>query len=585
MLINEYMKQYSVKIKSSFGKEGSGTIIKVDDEQYYLATALHNFTDSERDESWRRVFVPDLKEKFNDIKIIKNDKIVCSIIGVKDYHHDLIIFEVSSSEDFLNLAPTSISNDKFSMETHYTFHGYSAKDGGGVVPNLHTRDIVEERGNDYIFTLQSDQPKRITHLKGYSGSGVFTQYGVKFYLVGIVLERNDDSSSFYIFDLAKQLNEWTRKKNSIPLVQDVFDGENSPIMYTTMIRRNKNTFLSKKARRLFGSNHKYRDLLEDTVKLEKLSNYLENRNDLLELEEKYFKELADLYLLKTFIFNKQGKGKEAEKYFEKAKFYRPDYIRYTNEVKEVDSKKDLLDKGKLAYINRDYEEAKDNFIKSLHLDNIEIAEKILVYEKLLEISKFEKNDNELIKIYKILLTLYDDSNKLEKANIHYELSLLFEEDYNKWDELKKGLTLINYENSDEFIEIKYKILKYKNKIAEEGDISDKLRELLEKLAQTNPIYQDELSKVNQIEMDKILFEEEKLLFKKEIEEEKIICIQEKEEVGRKIEAGNIIAIIVIIILLVIVATLSKVNTFIIMIMTLGLLSVLFYWVRTFQMNK
>ena len=372
MRINEYMKQYSVKVESSFGKQGSGTIIKVDDEQYYLATALHNFTEKENNESWRYIHVPDLKEKVNEIKVTRNDEIVCTIIDVKDYYRDLIIFKISNFDKLLDLAPTTILYDKFSNEVNYFFHGYSAESGAGVEPNLHTRDELE----NYIYTIQSDQPKRINHLRGYSGSGVFIEYQKKFYLVGIVLERNDASSTFYIFNLPEKLNEWSRQKNSIPIVKDVFDVDSSPKMYTIMIRRNKNTFLSKKALRLFGINHKYKDLLDDTSKLKQLSRYIEKRNDLVELEEKYFKELGDLYLLKTFIYNKQGKRKEARDCFEKAKLFRPDYIRYANEVKEVDSKKLLLDKSKLAYMNGKYKEAKDNFIKSLNLDNIKKFEKI-----------------------------------------------------------------------------------------------------------------------------------------------------------------------------------------------------------------
>jgi len=547
MRINEYMKQYSVKIESLFGKQGSGTIIKVDDEQYYLATALHNFTRREGNESWRDVHVPDLKEKFNEIEVTRNNEVVCEIIAVKEDYRDLIIFEISNFDKLSDLAPTTILDDNFSSEINYFFHGYSVVAGAGVEPNLHTRDTLE----DYIYTIQSDQSKRITDLRGYSGSGVFIEYRKKFYLVGIVLERNDSLSTFYIFNLPKKLKEWSRKKNPIPIVKDVFDVDSSPTMYTTMIRRNKDTFLSKKARRLFGANHKYKDLLDDTVKLKQLSKYIEDRNDLVELEEKYFKELADLYLLKTFIYNKQGKGKEARDYFEKAKLFRPDYIRYTNEVKEVDSKKELLDKGKLAYMNEAYSDAKDNFKKSLNLNNIEESEQIKIYQNLVEIGKYEKNNNEVVEAYYELLKLYPQEEKLKKAEIYYELSKL-NEDENKQDLVIQGLNTIRYEYDSDFLEIKYKLLHSQDKILGEKDISLETKNILEKLVYTNPQYIDRLEEVKQRERERLIFQEK-------IQMQKDININEKEEVNTKIEFAKIISFLIIFILLVIVVILEKIN--------------------------
>ena len=502
MRINEYMKQYSVKIECSFGKQGSGTIIKVNDEEYYLATALHNFTMREGDESWRDVHPPALNEKFNEIKVTRNDEVVCSIVAVKDYYRDLIIFEIDNFYKLSDLAPTTILYDKFSSNINYFFHGYSAESGAGVEPNLHTRDDIE----DYIYTIQSDQSKRINHLRGYSGSGVFIEYRMKFYLVGIVLERNDSSSTFYIFNLPEKLNDWSRKRNSIPLEKDVFDVDSSPTMYTIMIRRNKDTFLSKKARRLFGVNHKYKDLLQNPTKLEQLSTYIDKRNDLVELEEKYFRELADLYLLKTFIANKQGKGKDAEKYFEKAKFFKPSYIRYTNEVKEVDSREELLNKGKLAYMSEKYEEAKKSFKGVFSLDNIDGSDKIWVYEKLVDINKFEKNNTELIEAYTSLLDLYPKEEKLKRVRVYYELSKLCENS-KKPDLLKKGLDSIEFENSDNFLEMKYKILKSKEKISERENMSYETRTVLEKLAYIKTEYMDELSQIMKKEEEQRLFTE------------------------------------------------------------------------------
>ncbi len=504
MNINKYMKQYAVKIECSFGKQGSGTIIKVNDKEYYLATALHNFTTRIGDESWGDVSIFDLEEKLNEIKVTRDDEIVCSVMSIKKNYEDLIIFEIANFDNLLDLAPTSILYDnEFSSEINYSFSGYSSSESRvSSETNLDARDDIGE----YIYTIQSDRFQRINYLRGYSGSGVFINYKMKFYLVGIVLERNDYSSKFYIFNLPKKLNEWSRQKNPIPIVKDVFDVDDSPQMYTRMIRRNKDTFLSKKARRLFGTNHKYNDLLNDTIKLKQLSKYIEKRNDLAELEEKYFKELADLYLLHTFILNKQNQKEEAKKYFEKAKFFRPDYIRYKNEIEEVDSKKLSLDKAKLAYMNEDYQGAKENFVKTLDLNNIDNSEKIFIYKNLIDIGKFEKNSDEMIESYNKLLDLYPKEEKLKRAEVYYELSTFYTDEA-KLDFLRKGLESIEDENSNEFCEIKYKILKSKDKISEQENMSDITRTILEKLVHIKTEYMEELSQIIQKEEEQRLFTE------------------------------------------------------------------------------
>jgi len=52
---SDFVKHYAVQIKSDFGKQGSGVLIKIDDNKCYLATAKHNFTISISDDSWKDV--------------------------------------------------------------------------------------------------------------------------------------------------------------------------------------------------------------------------------------------------------------------------------------------------------------------------------------------------------------------------------------------------------------------------------------------------------------------------------------------------------------------------------------------------
>ena len=56
---SDLIKHYAVKIECDFGKSGSGVLIKDNDNRCYLATAKHNFTTKERDDSWI-----DVKESF-----------------------------------------------------------------------------------------------------------------------------------------------------------------------------------------------------------------------------------------------------------------------------------------------------------------------------------------------------------------------------------------------------------------------------------------------------------------------------------------------------------------------------------------
>ncbi len=567
MLRSRYIKRYSVKINAE--KKGTGVLIKIDDNNCYLATAKHNFSKKNRQtDGWLDVHMLEVQEAITNgtIEVTQNNEKICHITSVKYEHRDLIVFNITSITDYIdNLDPIEIlENNGYTNETDYFFHGYP-EDNDTFIEKLSARNDI----GDYIYTVQDSQNHRPDYFPGCSGSGVFINDDSKYYLVGILLKK-ENAPFFHIFDLPKILEE---RIPSIPIKKDKFDMPERPDMYTRMINRNSNNFLVKKAKNLFRKKHVFNDLRQNTLKLKRFTKYIQDTNKFDELEQEYHKELADMYLLATFVSKEfEGNSKNTIKYFEKAKKFEPKYSRYLNQIIEGKELVELLlETGKIAYMDKDYSTAKENFIKVLSL-NMDNTKRIFIHECLVDIAEAKNNNDDKIIEYKNLLKLYPISDKLKKAKIHYELSLLYEEDYNKWDELKKGLNIVEYESSDSFLEIKYKMLKEKDKMAKQDDISSKTREILEKLAQINPIYQDELTKINQIEM-------ERFLFLKELQIQKDINMNEKKEVNTKIEFAKIISFLIIFILLVIVAILEKINIGIIIGGVIFLMLVLFKFIK------
>jgi len=214
-------------------------------------------------------------------------------------------------------------------------------------------------------------------------------------------------------------------------------------------------------------------------------------NQFRALEVEYKEELADMYLLATFLSAKyEGENKpEAEKYFKKAVEYRKEYSIYLADLKEENSKDELLREAKLLYFDKKYSLAKKYFERILHFSFTD-KELIEIYIYLLNIAKFDDDINAQINIYEKLLDLYILDDKLEKAKIYYELSFLFETKEEKVKSLNESSQYLT--DGGESLEFKYKILKQLS-ILKKVKISDKERVLLlEKLVLFKPKYYQEL---------------------------------------------------------------------------------------------
>jgi len=492
---SEYIKRYSVKIKSPFGKEGSGILIKVDDNRCFLATAKHNFTQSAREESWKDVDETVLKSKLSDIQVLKQTKNICTLVDILYSYKDLIVFSIKNYEkhlgqlDKINILYESSYGDEY----EYFFHGYPVADkkgDDGFIDELRSRNDSEK--NKYLYDISSSKPLRQVSLKGFSGSGVFIKDGAKYYLVGIVLQRSDGLSSFTVFNLPKYLND--KKSVNIPLEKYVVNLENLDAMYSLILKRNPTNFLVQEHNEILGREYDYRQILQDTKGLKKIALRLKYTNRLYELEARYKRELADMYLLGTVLSEKCGDEMSSKAYFEKARKYEPTYIKYLKDIDIIYSKEELMREAKISFVDNKYTEAKLTFRRVLHLF-IDDSDRIYIYKKLIDIAKIQNNKEEIINGYRELIDLYTDEDKTAQAEIFYELSLLEDNKSHKMNLLEKGLVLIAKENLDEIIEIKYKLKKEQNKLIGRNDIYFSLKPILSTLSRDNPKYRDEFKEL------------------------------------------------------------------------------------------
>jgi len=237
-----YIKQYSVKIKSDFGKEGTGVIIK-QNNMFYLATAKHNFTNETGTDTWKYVDaeMEEFKTKLHQIKVFENNEaenLICTIDKIFIEYQDFIIFEIK--EYTKELEDTQIFYNELTElnedETQYFIQGYSKSDGDSYIPRLHSINPLE----NYQYTLIEPNNKRIAHLQGLSGSGVFVKINNFFYLVGILLQKNDDSSNCYIFNLPKYLKENHKDDFNICNKDEIFIQAKEKLNKLTIINTKNN---------------------------------------------------------------------------------------------------------------------------------------------------------------------------------------------------------------------------------------------------------------------------------------------------------------------------------------------------------
>jgi len=563
----EHISKYAIKIKYEYfnyikkenkSRQGSGVLVKVSKNTIYLLTARHNFKESDDDEFFD-VDINEVKQSLNKIYISNDSKTaLCSIKDILYYEDnlDLIVFEISGYDDILNLPILSIMRDSEYKQKEHIYYGYPNGKDGSPVDNL--RHLGSKEKDKNIFRLRSDlNIINQQFFSGYSGSGVFIEHNSIYYLVGIIIKVNEKSNNFEVIDLLKAIDNINKKLNKnqkIKIEENILDIISSDKMYTRMIRRNqnRNNFLIKKAKNIFSPNHRYKDLTE-TKQTKKLVNYIKNyENKFKELETKYFEELADTYLIGAFILGKFEDNKnKAIGYLEKAMHFKPEYIRYIEDLKNTDSSENLK-LGKIAFVDKKYNEAKEYLNNRLE-QSISKQEKINIYNMLVVIYIEINEKSRLISSYQILLELYNKDKKysFEIATIYYELSILYDNDEKKIGVWNEGFLFVKNIYDTTSLELQYKYWKQWNRIEGKEDVYYNLKSKLEELSNINPKYKDILTKIHSSEKEKFELEEELksnkkirnskniriLSLHKELKEEK--AIHEKYKCSKSKEIENL----------------------------------------------
>lgn len=519
---SDLIKQYSVKIESDFGKYGSGVLIKVDDSKCYLATAKHNFITEERDDSWKDVKKDFLEKRLSDISVSQYKNKICKIVNITSFcdGYDAIIFEVKDlNNEFKRLSNVNILYaDDYGKEHEYFFHGYpegTKDDSDEIIEKLYIKN-----NNEYKYTLGTNESFRQRGLKGFSGSGVFIRDNGRLYLVGIIIQRSDELSSFTAFNLPTYLND--KEPFIFLLKKNILDLENFEDMQDLIICRNYDNPLVQEYKNIFQGDKYHNSKLPDKSKeIGYLGEKFQITNQFIETEANFRKELADMYLLATMISKKFGEETLVKEYFKKAREYEPKYIRYLKNIDDIYSIDELMRDAKIALIENKLIKAKIFFEALLSL-NINDSQRIYSYEKILEITKLQNNDIEIVKISKILLKLYSEEEKLKKAIIYYDLSMMNIDELEKFYNVEQGLFVIKSEiTNPSFFEMEYKLKRRKNElfyrkedVFQSEDSYLDLRNNLKKLSSKDKNYNGEYQQIILKESYKNIIYKQKDMIKK-----------------------------------------------------------------------
>jgi hypothetical protein len=505
----DFLLPYSVKLTYIDEKKlGSGIVVPVNENNFYLITAKHNFVKEENNPLEEVTSIEIEKIKVLNDKGIEICKVLNCVYIDDNPDDDLIVFSLKDMNESLKLLdPIIILKDEPTDEYEHFFRGYP-NGKPDLMDGLSSRNRDSSKPN--IFTFKNQLQIEKNYLAGYSGSGVFIRDESIFYLVGIVLESKDGIYKYTCYDLSKVIDKINKVISpKIKVKQDVVDITTTENMYTRMINRNKDSFFVKRAKQIFKKQHIYKDL-KDREKLEKLANYIKDTNKFEELEQEYQKKLADLYLLGAFVSKEYADNKtEVKKFFEKARLYEPRYVRYKDNLEQIDHE-EAFKIGKLAYMDNKLDKAKEYLEKALFTDSK--STKIKIYEILTKVYSDKKN---LINTYNQLVEFYD-KKEIEKANALYHLSELYEDDFLKKETLLKAFEIVR-DTEDSFLyELEYKITKKFAELYQEEKLLYMMKPILEKLVKEKKEYQSELQIVlsleNQINEGKTLehtLEEEK----------------------------------------------------------------------------
>jgi len=493
------IKKYSVKI--NYKLQGSGVLVKVDEDNCYLITAKHNFKKGE-DESHNNVDTSSLN--FDEIKISNpNNDNLCKIekIVYEEKKLDLLIFKIQNNSDYIKNLPTlEIVKDRHILYKKHFFYGFP---NGKETPSGELTPLAFKVKEDekHILYLRGDKTLYIDEEKGFSGSGVFIKDGNKddgytYYLTGIVTEVYQDQSLFETISLSEiiidKINLSLNPK--IEVKEDIIDIGFSQNIYTRILNRNKETSLVKKILNKLGKNKKLFFLKENESERKEIIKILDmDENELLKLE----KELADLYLLKAIIYHSDNNDKKTT-YFKKATKFNSRYKNYQfdnaeeSEIDEIENnneKFNFLQKAKLYLIEEKYDKVIE-LLEKENIEQLENSEKSECYECLVKSYQEKGIIENAITYGENILGLLKSSNEnniLEKAEMSYKLSLFYEQLDDKDEALNRaieGLEFLDENKENSFLEIKYKLEKQKKKLS--NSIEDRPLGTLTELFKQNP---------------------------------------------------------------------------------------------------
>ncbi|CAA6798448.1 MAG: DNA double-strand break repair Rad50 ATPase [uncultured Sulfurovum sp.] len=469
---NSYSQEigkYAVKIK--YHLTGSGVLIKVDESVTYLITAKHNFKKKLSD-TYKSVKIFELEKKLDEISITRdNGEKICTIQSIvyEESDLDLIIFKVSTDSSYIkNLPSVSILKDNYALK-EYFFYGYPNDGEGTIVEELNRPSYYETR--EHIFRLNGHKGQKEKYLKGFSGSGLFTECDDIIYLIGIVIKVDDKLFHYECIDLSKIIESINNKLNtSIDETEDIVDLGFSQNIYTRILNRNKNTYLVKRILNELNGEKKLDFLKQNNLKREEVVNFLDmDEKNLLKTE----KELADLYLLKAMIYY-SDENEKYKQYFTKAGKFNSRYKTYEltaldgveeDEIDEIENNEEFnpLQKAKLYFIENKYDKVIEILTKE-YVNDLDTLEKIESYKYL---SKSYEQQSDIESSIGYLSEVLEKSKTFEKPEIYYELSILYMKLDDREEALKcviDGLDIIDDDTSNIFLEIEYKLIKQKKKL-------------------------------------------------------------------------------------------------------------------------
>jgi len=496
--VGDYIKQYATKvIYTNFNKKrtGSAILVKVNDSTCYMFTAKHNFKE-EDDDSYKDVDIHELENNLNLVEVkTDHEENICKLKSIifQDETLDLIVFEVESlNSNFIEVLPKTnefLKDEHFHKEKMF-FYGYPENKDG--ISEIDLVLINTKKQNNTFILKRGLNITNKEYFRGYSGAGVFIRKNNVYYIVGIVIKADEKLDNFEVIDLSKivsTINQILDQKSlpKLSLKEHVFDVSDVSNMYSKLFYRHPNNFLVKKIEKLFGKNHEYDELIQPPPHLEELCNYIDCTNDFDKKENDYTQELADMYLLSTFVASRYQDKQTAKDFFKKACKYRPQYNIFLTQIDRENSKEELLKSGKVAFSEQDYAYAEECFVKVLSLKCNE-SELLNIYNYLLDISKYYQNKEKQFRYYQRILELELES--LRKAQLLYELSFLIDNRDEKLKLLTEADREIGYDS--EALELKYLVKKELYGLLENKESYKIMKNLLKKLVLLKPEYQKEL---------------------------------------------------------------------------------------------